>query len=69
MPTDGFDLHNTNIRNDPFAWAALAATMGAAYIVARLVTWLALSVAFRRWNRADGAHWAERARLAWPGAS
>jgi Zn-dependent protease with chaperone function len=67
VPTDGFDIHNEYIRNDPFAWMALAATLGAAYLVARLVTWLALFVALRRWARAEGEHWAERARLAWPG--
>ena len=64
MPIDGFDLHGEYIRNAPFACLALAATLGPAYVAARLLTWLALFVDLRRWSRAEGEHWTERARLA-----
>ena len=47
-------------------WAALLILLGAAYLAARLATWLGMYVAARPWRRAQEAHWTERARLAWP---
>ena len=67
MPPDLPGLHEESIRGDPFAWAGLAAMLGAAYLAARLATWLGLTAAFAAWSRSAGRHWTERARLSWPG--
>ncbi len=67
MMFDSPGLHPEYTRSDPFAWAGLIAMVAAAYLAARVVTWLGLSVAFAGWTRCRDAHWTERARLAWPG--
>jgi Zn-dependent protease with chaperone function len=66
VPPDLPGLHHESARSDPFAWAGLAVVVGSAYLVSRLVTWLSMSVALRRWRRSGEASWVERARLAWP---
>ena len=67
MPFDQPSLQHEYNHGDPLAWAGLVVILGTAYLAARLVTWLAMAVALRRWRRAGGEHWTERARLAWPG--
>jgi Zn-dependent protease with chaperone function len=52
---------------DPYFWGTLLVRLVFIYLVARWVSWAAMSVALRGWRRAQDKHWVERARLAWPG--
>ncbi len=65
VPPDLPVLHHEYARSDPWAWAGLAAIVASAYLVARLVTWLAMFVALWQWRRSADTSWVERARLAW----
>jgi Zn-dependent protease with chaperone function len=65
LPPDLPGLHHEYARSDPWAWAGLVAIVASAYLVARLVTWLAMFAALWRWRRSAAAPWVERARLAW----
>ena len=51
---------------DPAVWTALVAILGSIYLIARAVTWMAMSMALIPWKRAAKMHWSERARRAWP---
>lgn len=61
-----FVLLRQAARSSPIAWAGLIVAIGSAYLVARLVVWSSLHVAFRAWRRSASDSWVERARLAWP---
>jgi Zn-dependent protease with chaperone function len=49
---------------DPVLWTSLFTILAVVYLVARVVTWAAMSAALYRWRRSGQKPWPERARLA-----